>query len=99
MYDNSCSSYHILEVSDEFIPFFTSSVLEAVFRRCFVKKMFLKNPQNSQENTIARVSFLIVADVRPATLLKKRLWHVFSCEFSEIFKNTFFIQHLRWMLL
>ena len=73
MYGNSCSSYHTLEVSDEFIPFLTSSVLEAVFRRCFVKKLFLKNSQNSQENTSARVSFLIVADARPATLLKKRL--------------------------
>ena len=27
----------------------------------------------------------------PATLLKKRLWHrCFSCEFCEIYKNTFF---------
>ena len=25
----------------------------------------------------------------PATLLKKRLWLLFSCEFCEIFKNTF----------
>ena len=35
--------------------------------------------QNSQENTCARVSFL----------LKKRLWHkFFSCELCEVFKNT-----------
>ena len=34
--------------------------------------------------------------LRPATLLKKRL---FSCELCEIFKNTFFIEHLRWLLL
>ena len=27
-------------------------------RRCSIKKMFLKNSQNSQENTCARVSFL-----------------------------------------
>ena len=32
---------------------------EAVARRCFVKKVFLEMPQNSQENTCARVSFLI----------------------------------------
>ena len=32
----------------------------------------------------------------PATLLKKEtLAHVFSCEFYEIFKNTFFKEHLR----
>ena len=24
---------------------------------------------------------------------------VFSCEFCKIFKNTFFVEHLRWMLL
>ena len=33
--------------------------------------------------------------LRPATLLKKRLTLVFSCEFCEVFKNTFFTEHLR----
>ena len=33
--------------------------------------------------------------VWPATLLKKRsLARVFSCEFSEISKNTFFTEHV-----
>ena len=32
---------------------------EAVVRRCSVKKVFLEMSQNSQENTCARVSFLI----------------------------------------
>ena len=32
---------------------------EAVVRRCSVKKVFLKIPQNSQENNCDRVSFLI----------------------------------------
>ena len=32
---------------------------EAVVQRCTVKKVFLKISQNSQENTCARVSFLI----------------------------------------
>ena len=40
-----------------------------------------------------------VAGLRPVTLLKKRLWQMFSCEFREIFRNTFFIEHLRWLLL
>ena len=43
--------------------------------------MFLEISQNSQENTCARVSFLIKL--------------VFSCEFSKISKNTLFIEHLR----
>ena len=48
--------------------------------------MFLKILQNSQENTCARVSFLIK---------KKALAQVFSCEFCEISKNPSFTEHLR----
>ena len=33
--------------------------LEAVAKRCSVQKVFLEISQNSQENTCARVSFLI----------------------------------------
>ena len=45
---------------------------EAVAPTCSVKKVFLEISQNSQENTCARVSFLIKLQARPATLLKKR---------------------------
>ena len=34
-----------------------------------------------------------------SSLLKKTLAQMFSCEFSEIFKNNFFIEHLWWLLL
>ena len=37
-----------------------------------------------------------VSGLRPATLLKKRLWHSYFLSICEIFKNTFFIEHL-WM--
>ena len=37
--------------------------LEAVARRCSVKKVFLEISQNSQENTCAKVSFLIKLQV------------------------------------
>ena len=50
--------------------------IEAVTGSCSVKKVFLEIWQNSQENTCARVSFLIKLPV-------------FSCEFCEISKNTF----------
>ena len=46
--------------------------------------------QNSQENTCARVSFLIKLQAKKETLAQ-----VFSCEFCNIFKNTFFTEHLR----
>ena len=54
--------------------------------------MFLRASQNSQENICSRVSFFS----KVVGLLKKEtLAQVFSCEFSEIFKNTFFTEHLR----
>ena len=48
--------------------------LEAIFRGYSIKKVFLKISQNSLENTCARLSFLLIG-LRPATLLKWRLWH------------------------
>ena len=53
----------------------------AFVRRSFMKKVFLKFLQNSQENTCARVSFFIK---------KEALVQVFSYEFFKIFKNTLF---------
>ena len=44
--------------------------------------MFLEISPNSMENTYARVS------------KKEALAQVFSCEFFEISKNTFFTEHL-----
>ena len=49
----------------------------------FCKKGFLEISQNSQENTCARVSFFNF--IKKLTLVQ-----VFSCEFCEISKSTFF---------
>ena len=38
--------------------------LEAVAQRCFLKKVFLEISQNPQENTCARISFLIKLQAR-----------------------------------
>ena len=63
---------------------------EAVVQRCSVKIVFLKNWQNSQENTYARVSFLIKLQPQACHFIKKEiLAQVFSCKFCEISKNTF----------
>ena len=54
-----------------------------------VKKVFLKI---SQENTCARVSFIIrlQAKAKACNFVKKEtVVQVFSCGFYEIFKNTF----------
>ena len=70
----------------------TAKKAEAVTQTCsFLKKMFLEISQNSQESTCARVSFLIKLQVEACNLIKKEtLAQVFSCEFWEISKNTFF---------
>ena len=73
---------------------------EAVFRRCFVEKLLLKISQNSGKNTCERVYFLIKLQA------KRRLHYknttsvfLFSCEFCEIFKSFFFMEHLWWLFL
>ena len=56
-----------------------------------IKKVFLKISQNSQENTCTRVSFLIKLQVLARNFIKKEtLAQVFSFEFCEIFKSTFY---------
>ena len=57
-----------------------------------MKKVFLKLLQNAQENNCARDPFNKGAGLRPATLLKTRIWSGISCESREIFKNTFFLR-------
>ena len=69
---------------------FMSSGTEAVVQRCSVRNMFLKISQNSQKNTCVRVFFLIKL---------QNLAQVLSCEFCKVFKNSFFIEHLWWLLL
>ena len=74
--------------------------------------MSLKVSQNSQENTCAKVSFLIKLHALGYNFIKKEtlaqtcnfiekeaLAQVFSCEFYEIFRKIFFSEHLWWLLL
>ena len=64
-------------------------------QRCSVKKGVLRNFKNFQEKTCARDYFLIKLQALAFNFIKKEsLTQVFSCEFSEISKNTFFTNHL-----
>ena len=54
------------------------------------KKYVLRNFENWQENTCARVFFLIKLFIENKTLAQ-----VFSSEFCEISKNTFSTEHLQ----
>ena len=56
----------------------------------FCEKDVLRNFANSQENTCARVNFLIKLQAAPATLLKKRLWHrCFRMNFAKFLRTPF----------
>ena len=74
---------------------------EAIARRRSVKKMFFEILKNSQENC-ARASFLIKLPAMPQAcnfIKNETLAQVFSGEFCEFSKSTFFTEHLRWLLL
>ena len=63
------SLIHVLKQKTEYLVENYIS-LEAVVRRCSVKKVFLEILQNSQENTCAGISFFIklqASGVRPGT--------------------------------
>ena len=56
-----------------------------------MKKVFLEILENSQEDTCARVSFLLKLQAGACKFIKKEtLAQLSSCEFSKITKNTFF---------
>ena len=69
--------------------------IEVVVCRCFSEYVFLKVFENSQENTCAKAIAL-----RPATLLKNRLWHrCFPANLAKFLKTPFIFKHLWWLLL
>ena len=64
---------------------FTFVLTEAVVQRCSVKKVFLE---------------ILLFRLRPATLLKKRLWHrCLPVNFTKFLWTPFFTKHHRWLLL
>ena len=72
------------------------TVREAVVRRCSVEKVFLESSQNSQENTCARVSFLIKLQARKHLCQGLQLYYkrdsgtgVFLWIFYELSKDNF----------
>ena len=69
----------------------------------FCKKDVLRKFPKFKENTCVRDSFLIfnkVADLRSATLLKKRLSHkCFAVNFAKFLRTPFLKKYLWWLLL
>ena len=62
---------------------------EAVTRRCFVEKLLLEILQNSQENTCARVSFLIKLQASTCNFIKKetlaQVFCILNCLLYHLF--------------
>ena len=74
---------------------------KTVVRRCSVKNVFLKIPENPQENTCARVSFLMkLGRFQSAILFKKRLWHTcIPVNFAKFLSTHFYAEHFWWLFL
>ena len=76
----------------ESLFYYSYFLLDTVVRKCSVKKVFIKISQNSKENMCQSYLFNKVAGLVGLQLYEKEaLTQVFSCEFCEIFKNTFSI--------
>ena len=75
--------------------------VEAVVQRCSVKIGVLRNfVKFTGKHMCQSLLFNKVAGLRPATLLKKRLWHrCFPVNFVKFLRTPFYIEHLRWLLL
>ena len=68
-------------------------------KKCSVKKGVLKNFAKFSGQHLCQSLFFHKVSGPSTFLQKETLAKVFSCEFFEIFKNTFFTEHLRWLLL
>ena len=93
------NSFPFLRQCFQIIPALLNCLLNCLFvleqnrsslQRCCIITGALGNFANSQENTCARVSFLVKLQAKTCNIVeKKTLAQVFSCEFCEISQNTF----------
>ena len=67
----------------------------SIQRRCSVRKGVLENFAKFTRKHLCRSLFLIKLQTACNFIKKETLAKVFSCEFCEISKNTFFTEHPR----
>ena len=68
----------------------------------FCRKGVLRNFAKFTGKHLSQSLFFnkVVAGLRPATLLKERLWHrCFPVNFAKFPRTPFFTEHLRWLFL
>ena len=77
------------------------SCTEAVAPEVLCKKGVLRSfTKFTGKHLCQSLFFNKVAGLRPATLLKKRLWHkCFPVNFVKFLRTPFFKEHLWWLLL
>ena len=70
-------------------------------QRCSMKKGVLWNfTEFTVKHLCQSLSFHKVAELRPVTLLNKRIWHrCFPVNFTRFLKTSFLKENLRWLLL
>ena len=62
--------------------------------------IFLKFRNIHSEISVLESLLNKVAELQACNVIKKTTpTQVFSCEYCEVFKNSFFIEHLRWLVL
>ena len=107
VYDNSFHHFKNNIWADTYCPtsvYFQvmsqSSMTEAA-TRVFCKKGVLRNcPKFTRKHLWQSLFFNKVASLRPANLLKKRLWrNYFPVNFVKFLRKPFFIEHLWWLHL
>ena len=85
-----CQVLYPLSKFYDFVNGFLKQIKEAATTGVQWKKLFLKISQNSKENTCTWAVFLI----KLQAWAKETRVKEFSKEFREIFKNTFYREHL-----
>ena len=96
---------NIYESSLIFVCKYYNSSFNDIFRSSrpdvFCKEGVLRNfAKFTVKQMCQSLIFNTVAGLRPATLLKKRLWHrCFSVNFAKFLRTPFLTEHLRWLLL
>ena len=75
-------------------------ISEAAVRRCSSKKVFLKNSQCLQKTPVFECLFNKAGALRACIFIKKEIpTQASSCEYCEIFKNSFLVQHFLFIIL
>ena len=64
-------------------------------QRCSIKKLFLKISQYCQESPVLGSLFNKVAGLKACNFIEETPTQVVFCEYCEIFKNTYFEEHLQ----